>query len=47
MAQQFGNFYFYKYLQMIFIIKELWETLMKRAFPFPLQILSLEHVVAE
>ena len=29
------------------IIKELWETLMKRAFPLPLQILSLEHVVLE
>ena len=29
------------------VIKELYETLMKRVFPPPLQILSLEHVVLE
>lgn len=27
MGQQFGNFNFYKYLQMIIMIKKMWETL--------------------
>lgn len=39
--------FIFKYLQMIFMIKKIWETLMKRTFLLPLQILSLEHLVPE